>query len=195
MQDSTDDTILLTQLLNAAQAGDEAAMSKAFSEVYPKLRRISKARRRGWVGTPTLDTTALVHEAYVKLAKARDFRFKSRGHFFATASKAMRQVLVTYAEKKSAAKRGGNPVKVTLDGVSETPAETWTEIVAVDRALKELEAISERQARVVEALFFAGLGIAETAEALDISPATVKRDWAAARVWLFAALKQDEVAE
>ncbi len=184
-----EDTVALTRLLNAAQAGDEVAMGKAFAEVYPKLRRISKARRRGWVGNPTLDTTALVHEAYLKLAKARDFEFKSRGHFFATASKAMRQALVTYAEKKSAAKRGGNAVQVTLDGLAENPGETWAEIVAVDRVLQQLEQISQRQARVVECLFFAGLSISDTSEALDISPATVKRDWAAARVWLYAALQ------
>lgn len=189
-----DESVALTRLLNAAQAGDEDALAEAFEEVYPRLRRISKARRRGWVGTPTLDTTALVHEAYLKLARARDFRFKSRGHFFATASKAMRQALVTYAEKRSAAKRGGDVEHVTLGHASVEPAESWAEIVEVDRVLEELEALDERQARVVECRFFAGLGVDETAEALEVSPATVKRDWSAARVWLYGRLRDRDQA-
>jgi RNA polymerase sigma factor (TIGR02999 family) len=185
-----DEAQALTQLLNAAQGGDEEALENAFAAVYPMLRRISRARRRGSLGTPTLDTTALVHEAYLKLAKAADFRFKNRGHFFATASKAMRQALVTYAERRRAAKRGGDAVQVTMGEVPEEPAETWEELISLDRALARLEQLEPRQARVVECLFFAGLDVADTAEALDISTATVKRDWAAARVWLYGELQR-----
>ena len=139
------------------------------------------------MGAPTLDT-ALVHEAYLKLAKTRAFRFRSRGHFFATISKAMRHALVNYAEGRRATKRGGGAVKVTLNEQPSTPADTCAELVSVDKALADLEELNPRQARVVECLFFAGLGVAETAEALDTSPATVKRDWSTARSWLYAVL-------
>lgn len=185
----------ITRLLAEAGGGDEAAMGVVIESVYPRLREIAEARRRSWRGDDTLSATAILHEAYMKVASSPNARFESRGHFFAVVARAMRQVLLNYAEMKGAAKRGGGDRPVTLqdgDIVSEGSAE---ELLALEAALEKLEAIHERQARVVECLFFAGLEIAETAEALDISPATVKRDWSAARAWLYREMERGEGRE
>lgn len=178
-----DDEQEITQLLMAAAGGDPGAMDEVFASVYPRLRKIARARRRSWHGNPTLNTTALIHEAYIKVG--RSSRFSDRGHFFATASKAMRQVLINYAEQKKAAKRGGGERDVTLVEGSAVADDAVDEIIILDQALDRLEQLSERQSRVVECLFFGGLTVAETAEALEISPATVKRDWSTARAWLY----------
>ena len=175
----------ITRLLDAASDGNDAAMDELFEVVYPHLREIARSRRRGWQGSYTMNTTALVHEAYLKMSGGGTGKFDNRAHFFATTARAMRQVLINYAEKQSAKKRGGEARDVTLyedDAVTDHPID---ELLSLNEALTKLEAITERGARVVECLFFAGLGIAETAEALEISPATVKRDWASARAWLF----------
>lgn len=175
----------ITRLLVAAEDGSAEALDEVFELVYPRLREIARARRRGWRGSETMGTTGLVHEAYVKLASSGTARFQNRAHFFATTAKAMRQVLINYAERQSARKRGGGAVDVTLyddDAVTENALE---ELLALNAALEKLSALSERQAQVVECLFFAGLSIDEAAEALDISPATVKRDWSSARAWLY----------
>ena len=175
----------ITRLLGAAQQGNSAAMDEVFVSVYPKLREMARSRRRGWRGNFTMNTTALIHEAYVKVAKQSGGEYENRGHFFAVAAKAMRQVLINYAEKQSAKKRGGGAAQVTLYEKDAVHEEALDEILALESALKKLEQLSERQAQVVECLFFAGLGVEETAEALGISPATVKRDWSAARAWLY----------
>jgi len=175
----------ITRMLSAARGGDARAQEELFASVYPRLRQIAKQRRRGWRGDDTMDTTALVHEAYLKIAANPDAEYQSRGHFFAVAATAMRQILINYAERRSAQKRGGGAVQVELRDADLVSDEAVDDLLALDRALKKLEALSERQARVVECLFFAGFGVAETAEALDVSPATVKRDWAAARAWLY----------
>ena len=174
----------ITRLLEAASGGSPEALDEVFLSVYPKLREIAQARRRSWQGNLTLNTTALLHEAYVKVARNSAGDYENRGHFFAVAAKAMRQVLINYAEKQGAKKRGGDQRPVTLhdkDAVQDTDID---ELLSLEAALKKLESLSERQARVVECLFFAGLGIEETAEAVGVSPATVKRDWSAARAWL-----------
>jgi RNA polymerase sigma factor (TIGR02999 family) len=173
----------ITRLLMAAAGGDPTAMDEVFASVYPRLRKIARARRRSWHGNPTLNTTALIHEAYLKVGQSS--RFESRGHFFVVASKAMRQVLINYAEQKKAAKRGGGERDVTLEEGSAVSDDAVDELIILNQALERLEALSERQSRVVECLFFGGLNVAETAEALEISPATVKRDWATARAWLY----------
>lgn len=175
----------ITRMLVAAREGEPGAMDELFESVYPKLREIAKRRRRGWRGNETIDTTALIHEAYLKIAARPEAEYESRGHFFAVAATAMRQILINYAEKKNAAKRGGGAEPVTLKDGDIVQDDAIEELLALDVALKKLEAMSERQARVVECLFFAGYGVEDTAEALDISPATVKRDWAAARAWLY----------
>jgi RNA polymerase sigma factor (TIGR02999 family) len=175
----------ITQMLVAAREGDAEAMDELFESVYPRLREIAKQRRRGWRGDDTLDTTALVHEAYIKIAARPDAEYENRGHFFAVAATAMRQILINYAERKSARKRGGGATPVELmdgDLVEDVDVE---EILSLGTALEKLAEVSPRQAGVVECLFFAGYGVADTAEALGISPATVKRDWATARAWLY----------
>lgn len=181
----------ITRLLVAAGEGSGEALDEVFEAVYPRLREIARARRRGWHGAHTMSTTGLVHEAYLKVAGSGSSKFENRGHFFATTARAMRQVLINYAEKRSAKKRGGGAAEVTLyedDAVTEDAME---ELLGLDDALRKLEAMSERQAHVVECLFFAGLNIQETAEALGISPATVKRDWATARAWLYREMRDD----
>ncbi len=178
----TDD---ITELLALAGGGDEGAMEDVLASVYPRLREIARARRRGWRGDETLNTTALVHEAYLKVAGRPGARFESRGHFFAVIAKAMRHVLINYAEMKRAVKRGGGDRPVTLQEGDLVAEESLDEIIALNAALEKLEALHPRQARVIECLFFAGYEIAETAEAVDTSPATVKRDWTAARAWLY----------
>lgn len=180
----------ITQLLVAAGSGQAGAMDDVFSSVYPRLRELARSRRRSWRGDHTLDTTSLIHEAYLKVAAANAPRYESRGHFFAVAAQAMRQVLINYAEKKGAAKRGGGAAHVTLHERDLVQEKALDEILALDAALKRLEALSPRQARVVECLFYAGFTVEETAEALELSPATVKRDWSAARAWLFRELQQ-----
>jgi RNA polymerase sigma factor (TIGR02999 family) len=175
----------ITRLLMAAGEGNDQAMDDVFHVVYPRLKEIARARRRGWKGSHTMNTTGLIHEAYLKVAATSNRQFENRGHFFATTARAMRQVLINYAEKRSAQKRGGGFAEVTLyedDAVTDDSVE---ELLSLNTALEKLEVLSERQGRVVECLFFAGLTISETAEALDISPATVKRDWSTARAWLY----------
>lgn len=181
----------ITQLLVAAGDGHEGALDEVFASVYPRLRQLARSRRRGWQGNHTLDTTSLIHEAYLKVASARAPRYESRGHFFAVAAQAMRQVLINYAEKKSAQKRGGGAAHVTLHERDAVTDNAMDEILTLDAALKRLEEMSPRQARVVECLFYAGFTIEETADALDTSPATVKRDWSAARAWLYREMQAD----
>ena len=185
----------ITQMLDAARAGDPDANEALFASVYPRLLQIARQRRRGWRGDDTMDTTALVHEAYLKIAARPGAEYESRGHFFAVAATAMRQILINYAEKKSARKRGGGATPVTLRDSDIVADEAVDDMLALNAALEKLQELSERQARVVECLFFAGYGVAETAEALDISPATVKRDWAAARAWLYREMHAEKTAK
>lgn len=185
----------ITRLLGAAEDGSEEAMNEVFEVVYPRLREIARARRRGWHGDDTVNTTGLVHEAYMKLAAAGTGRYENRAHFFATTARAMRQVLINYAEKRSAKKRGGRGRDVTLyedDAVTEKAVD---DLLCLNDALEKLGAMSDRQAKVVECLFFAGLTIEETAEALACSPATVKRDWSTARAWLYREMSAADEAE
>lgn len=173
----------ITELLLASAQGQDGAMDQVFASVYPRLRELARSRRRQWKGNETLSTTALIHEAYLKLADS-DSRFEDRGHFFAVAARAMRQVLINYAEYRSAGKRGGDAVKVPLQDSDLVREDALEDLLDLEDALRRLEELSPRQAKVVECLFFGGLSVAETAEAIDTSPATVKRDWSAARAWL-----------
>lgn len=180
----------ITHLLAAAADGSDDAMDEVFQVVYPRLKEIARARRRGWQGAHTLNTTGLIHEAYMKVAGGAG-SFENRGHFFATTARAMRQVLINYAERQSAKKRGGATSEVTLYDDDAVTDHAIDELISLNDALEKLERLSDRQGRVVECLFFAGLTIPETAEALDISPATVKRDWATARAWLYREMRDD----
>lgn len=174
----------ITARLRAAGQGDREALDEVFALVYDELHRRARAQRRRWSGDQTLDTTALVHEAYLKLVDQSRAEWNDRAHFLAVAARAMRHVLVNYAEQRRAAKRGGGAPHVPLDENNPVSEETADEVIALHEALERLADVSERQARVVEARFFAGLSIEETAAALDISPATVKRDWQLASAWL-----------
>jgi len=165
-------------------------MDDVFASVYPRLRRLARSQRRRWHGNDTIETTALIHEAYLKVAASKNPRFENRGHFFSVAAQAMRQVLINYAEKRSAKKRGGGAAHVTLGDADIVSDQALDELLTLNAALQRLEAMSERQARIVECLFFAGYTVEETAEALEISPATVKRDWSAARAWLYREMQR-----
>ncbi len=158
--------------------------------IYAQLRQIAHAHRARWGGNDTVCTTALVHEAYLKLAASR-LRYDSRAHFLSTASRAMRQVLVTYAEAQCAQKRGGGAARVSLDDltIADLSDREAADVVAIGEALRRLARWDERGARVVECRFFAGLTVDETAEALDLSPATVSRCWQKVRPWLSSELR------
>jgi len=132
----------------------------------------------------TLQSTALVHEAYMRLADQQPLQLQNRAHFFAVAAQLMRQILVDYARNRKAAKRR-NDCKITLDDVIDLPQKRDLDVLALDDALRELARIDSQQARIVELRFFGGLSIQETSDVLEISPATVKRDWATARAWLY----------
>ena len=178
----------ITELLRQVREGDRVAKDVLFAAVYSELRRLAAGQRRRRSASDTLNTTALVHEAYLKLVGNELASWNDRGHFFAVAAIAMRHILVDYAERRRAAKRGGGRPEVSLDDANPVAPEAAREILDLHEALGRLESEHPRQARVVECRFFAGLGVEETAQALDVSPATVKRDWAMARIWLGEAL-------
>jgi RNA polymerase sigma factor (TIGR02999 family) len=180
----------ITGLLHAIQAGDPEALDALFPLVYEELRLLARHQRRRWHGNLTLNATALVHEAYIKLVDQHGVVPESRGHFFAVAAKAMRHILCNYARDRQRLKRGDRVAHVPIEQVEiELPEgvsdEQVAELNALDEALQRLEQISPRQSRVVECRFFGGLTIEDTALALGISPATVKRDWTMARAWLY----------
>jgi RNA polymerase sigma factor (TIGR02999 family) len=185
----------ITRLLGAAESGSPEALDEVFELVYPRLLQIAHARRRGWQGAETVGTTGLVHEAYMKLAAGGMAQYESRAHFYATAAKAMRQILINYAERRSAKKRGGTASDVTLYEGDAVTDNALDELLSLNAALEKLQALSDRQAQVVECLFFAGLTIEETAEAVEVSPATVKRDWSTARAWLYREMSSGDPAE
>ena len=174
----------ITRLLSAWTDGDQHALDDLMPLVYNELHRIA---RRHWRNQPkghTLQPTALIHEVYLKLAGTGSKSFESRTHFFALASMAMRQILVNHAETRLAGKRGGGQEAISLEGLDPAVRQEAKEILVLHAALKELEAIDPRRSRVVELRYFGGLDVEETAEALGVSSATVKRDWQAARAWL-----------
>ncbi|MEJ2185328.1 MAG: sigma-70 family RNA polymerase sigma factor [Gemmatimonadota bacterium] len=180
MTDSRDITLLLRDLT----AGRRDALDQLIPAVYGELRRIAHGQLRNERQGHTLNTTALVHEAYLKLVNVREVEWNDRAHFFAMSARLMRRILIDYARTRKRAKRGGDAVRITLEDVGELPIERADELLDLEDALTRLEAMNERQCRVVECRCFAGLSVEETAEALGTSPATVKRDWAFSRAWL-----------
>jgi RNA polymerase sigma factor (TIGR02999 family) len=175
----------ITDLLIAASGGDRQAMDRLIPVVYDELRRIAHRELAGERANHTLNTTALVHEAYLRLAILDRIEWKGRAHFFGLAARLMRQILVNHAVSKRAQKRGGaKRTQVPLEEIVQLPETYSEELIALDAAMKRLEGHSERSTRVVECRFFGGLNIEETAAALEVSPATVKRDWEVARAWL-----------
>jgi RNA polymerase sigma factor (TIGR02999 family) len=173
----------VTRLLDRARAGEPAARDQLVALVYDELRTLARKQRRQIGGSETVNTTALVHEVYEKLA-GRDAGWNDRQHFFRIAARAMRDVLVDYARTQSALKRGGPGRDLPLDEARLIPDARTDEVLALDESLDRLAQRDPRRAEVVELRYFVGLTIAETADVLGASPATVKRDWIAARAWL-----------
>ena len=170
--------------LEEAVAGSRESLDGLVPELYEELRRMAHRQLLGERNGHTLSTTALVHEAYLKLAKLDRLEWQNRSHFCAEAARAMRRILVDYAVRRRAKKRGGDRVRVEMDErFAMTEAEAG-QLLSLHDALERLEEHRPRHARVVECRFFAGMTIPEIGEALDISPATVKRDWKMARAWL-----------
>ena len=184
----------ITGLLRDASNGDAEAGESLYQNIYDELTKISRAQRRRWSGNDTLSTAALVNEAYLKLAGAKVTEFRDRTHFFATASHVMRQVLLDYAKRASAAKRGGDAIRVTLSSVAPKPDTVIEDVVLIDALLNELEDEDARCARVFECRVFAGMTIDETASALAISPATVKRDWSYVTAWIYQRMGRSDEA-
>jgi RNA polymerase sigma-70 factor, ECF subfamily len=161
-------------------------MEEMFLLVYKELHQLAARKLRGERDGHTLSTTALVHEAWLELNKLNRIQWKNRSHFLAVAAQAMRRILIDYAVARRREKRGGRQVLLSLDDADALAIahERADELVELDEALARLQAISERQARVVECRFYGGMSVEETAEALEVSPATVKREWTIARAWL-----------
>ena len=180
----------VTALLDQASRGDTAALNRLIPLVYGELRALARRHRRRTGGSETVNTTAVVHEAYEKLARYGAAGATGRTHFLRIAGRAMRDVLVDHARAQRAHKRGGTEQAAPLDAVGPIDAGGLRvdEVVAVDDALGRLEAFDPRQARVVECRYFAGMTVEETADALGVSPATVTRDWTTARAWLHRAM-------
>ncbi len=182
----------VSRLLAAVRDGDRDALNDLFPLVYEELRVRAHRQRQHWHGNHTINTTALVHEAYLKLVDGSQTPWQSRAHFLAVAAKAMRHILIDYAKQQQRLKRGGDHTLVPLDtlngrhmafgSMSEDQA---VSLVSLDVALQRLEHLNQRQCRVVECRFFGGMTIPDTAVALDVSPATVKRDWRLAQAWLY----------
>ena len=178
----------VTALLQAWRGGDAAALERLIPLVYEELRRLAAQRLRGERHAPTLQPTALVHEAFLRLVD-RKADWQNRGHFFAVAAQTMRRVAVDHARARLSQKRGAGAVRVDLTGVVEPAVEPPSvDLMALDVALSRLEAMDPQQARIVELRFFTGLSIEETAAALGISDSTVQRDWRTAKLWLFREL-------
>lgn len=183
----------VTELLLRWNKGDGAAREKLVPLIYDELRRLARqciARQRH---QNTLQSTALVHEAYLRLIGNNSVQWNDRVHFFAVAAQLMRNILVDHARMKNAKKRGGECVTLSLTPEMAISKQRELDVIALDDALKGLAALDERQCRIVELRFFAGLSIDETSQALQISPATVKREWTTARLWLLR--EMDRTAE
>ena len=174
----------VTALLRLWQQGDADAMERLLPLVYDRLRRVARARLRNEQAGHTLQPTALVHEAYLRLVGAEPPTLRDRAHFFAIAARLMRQILVDHARRRRARKRGGDEAAVTFVESMPAPGVGVLDLLALDEALTELTALEPRLCQVVELKFFAGLNIDETAEVLKVSAATIERDWVMAKAWL-----------
>ena len=188
----------VTQLLDRVREGDSDAFDTLVQNIYGELRTIARGQRRKLGASGTVNTTAVVHEAYEKMANAsvRSQRsFTDRGHFFRVASRVMRDIIVDYARSQSAAKRGGRSKPISISDIPSGQIRSQSfdidEVLSVDHALSSLMSIDAEAARVAELRYFAGLTIEQTAEALDVSESTVKRRWTIARAWLLKQLESD----
>ena len=180
----------ITQLLDAWGNGDKGALDALMPAVYDELRRqASRYLRREQPGH-TLQTTALINEAYLRLVDQNKTRWQNRAQFFGIAAQLMRRILVDHARTKHRAKRGGSNIRVSLTDVSASTSAPEVDLIELDEALNRLAEIDEQQSKIVELRFFSGLNVEETAAALNISPGTVKRDWSVAKAWLHRELNR-----
>jgi RNA polymerase sigma factor (TIGR02999 family) len=175
----------VTELLRRWSRGDAAARESLVPLVYDELRRLARYYLASQRSDHTLQSTAIVHEAYLRLAGRDNVHFENRSHFFAVAAQLMRRILVDHARKRNAAKRGGAQLTLLVDEAVEPSSQRELDLVVLDDALKALAELDERQSRIVELRFFGGLSIEDTSRLLEISPATVKREWSTARAWLY----------
>ena len=184
----------VTQMLADWRKGDRSALDKLMPMVYEELRRLASSYLRRERPDHTLQPTALVHEAYFRLVDQRNVSWQNRAHFFGIAARMMRRILVDHARSHLYAKRGGGAQKLALDeAIAVRGQEPDVDIAALDEAITNLQAIDPRQSRIVELRYFGGLSIEATAEVLEISPATVKREWNIARTWLHREIRRGEV--
>jgi RNA polymerase sigma factor (TIGR02999 family) len=191
MRSSADD---LTLLLRSWSRGDESALGKIIPIVHDELKRLAHAYMARERAGHTLQTTALLNEAYLKLVDARNVEWQDRAHFLAISARLMRRILVDRARKRDFQKRGGGAVKISLEGSPEPATEADPTIVELEDALTALERLDPRKARVVELRYFGGLSVEETAEALGVGGGTVMRDWRLAKVWLHRELSRSRKA-
>ena len=183
----------ITVLLQEWGSGDRAALDKLIPLVYKELRRMARQYMRRERAGNTLQTSALINEAYIRLVDYNRMRWQDRAHFYAVAAQAMRRILVERARRRSRHKRGGGARQVSLDEAADVVADRAAGVIALDQALTDLFAISPRKGQVVELRYFGGLNIDETARVLGISSPTVEREWRAAKAWLYKAVtKSDE---
>ena len=178
-----DDGGEVTRLLRQLRSGDEDAAGKLISAVYGELRQVAGRAMRGERPGHTLQPTALVHEAFLKLAGGAGVEWRDRAHFFGVAARVMREILVDYARQRGAAKRG-NGARITLDDSLLISEDRLGDVVAIDEVVRRLEALDARQGHIVELRFFGGLSVEEVAEVMQISTPTVKREWQSAKAWL-----------
>ena len=174
----------VTHLLQEWKGGDAKALDALLPLVYKELRCLARSQLRKERPDHTLQSAALVHEAYLRLVGLNPPQWESRAHFFAIAAQLMRQILVDYARRRRAAKRGGTVCKISVENAAMLSRQKDVEVIALDDALHSLAKLDARQSRVVELRFFAGLSLEEISAALELAPATVQRDWTAARAWL-----------
>jgi RNA polymerase sigma factor (TIGR02999 family) len=178
----------ITRLLVAWGQGDQTALERLMPLVYEELRRLARRHMNRQRPGHTLQTTALVNEAYLRLIDASQVQWQNRAHFFAVSAQLMRRILVDFARSRKSLKRGGEAQQVTLDDSLEVPSERGADLIALDDALNTLGVMNPRQSQIVELRYFGGLSEEEIAEALKISPRTVRRDWSLARAWLYREL-------
>jgi RNA polymerase sigma-70 factor (ECF subfamily) len=174
----------ITELLLAWGRGDRFALDELLPIVHQELRRLARLQMRGERNNHTLQTTALVNEAFIRLVDLRRIQWQDRTHFLALSARLMRRILVDHARSRNYQKRGGGATNVTLDDTLLATSERGADLVALDDALQDLARVDQRKSQVVELRFFGGLSVEETAETLNISPETVLRDWRLAKVWL-----------
>jgi RNA polymerase sigma factor (TIGR02999 family) len=181
----------ITELLIQWREGDKAALDRLIPLVYKELRRIASYNLRRRRPGDSLQTSALINEAYLRLADHRNMHWQNRAHFFAVAAQAMRRILVDHARTRYAAKREGGLLKVSLDQAADIGQQRGAELIVLDDALKELAVFDVRKSRIVELRYFGGLSVEETADVLEVSPVTVKREWRAAKLWLLRAMSSE----